>query len=330
MKKLTNQSIRKSVFAASAVALALSSGFAQAALVTEWGYSTNATLSDPTWNEGTNAPPYGDGTKIATSTEFSWGVTGGDFQQPNQDPTNATNRSALTVGNFAKAPETLTGGGPATSVDLKRSVALTTDAIISGNEIGRGTSFTHWNNPIWNTYDSLAGGKITDTITLFPNVNPANGEYQPNPNISGPELIFSFSFLETDNNPGSNVCADGSNQDSVYPGGCPDLFGYQNTEVLNQSFVYDGYTYFLQFLLLNANGTIDSIGIPTLTSGECDALDLDPGCFGFRTLEGQETTKRFGFAITSAPISVPEPGSLALLGLGLFGIGRMMRRKTAA
>ena len=327
MKKLTNQSIRKSVFAASAVALALSSGFAQAALVTEWGYSTNATLSAPTWKQGTNAAPYGDGTVIDTLTEFSWGVTGGNFQIP---ATNATNRSALTVGNFAKATETLTDGGPATSAQLGRSVALTTDAIISGNEIGRGTSFTHWNNPIWNTYDSLAGGKITDTITLFPDVNSTDGEYQPIPNISGPTLIFSFSFLETDNNPGSNVCADGSNQASVYPGGCPDLFGYQNTQVLNQSFVYDSTTYFLQFLLLNADGTIDSIGIPTLTTGECDALDLDPGCFGFRTLEGQKTTKRFGFAITSAPISVPEPGSLALLGLGLFGISRIMRRKTTA
>ena len=75
---------------------------------------------------------------------------------------------------------------------------------------------------------------------------------------------------------------------------------------------------------------VDTIGIATLTAGECDALDLDHGCFGFRTLEGQSTTERFGFAITSAPISVPEPGSLALLGLGLFGISRIMRRKTAA
>ncbi len=314
MKKLTNQSIRKGVFAASAVALALSSGFAQALPVTEWGYSTTAVLSNATWETT------GTGTTIDNLTVFSWGQPNGTFNAPSP-ATNA--RSALTVGNVALG--TLEGGGPATSAQLGRSVALGYDANVSGNEIGRGTSFTHWNNSISADYITLTGGVITDTISLFPIVDPSTGVYNTFPEIGGPELTFNFKFLETTNRPSDRICADGQ----VWTD-CPDLFGFQGTSVTNLSFVYDTYTYYIQFLTLKANSDVDTIGIGTLADGECRALGLGVGCFGFRTLEGQSTTERFGFAITSAPISVPEPGSLALLGLGLFGIGRIMRRKTAA
>ena len=328
MKARNRDPVRTSVFATSALVLMLAASFANAGpLVTQWGYSTSVTFSDATWNQGTNAEPYGDGTTIATGSELSWGVTGGNFQSPNPDPNNATNRSALTAGNVATGA--LTGGVPATSAQLGRPVALGYDANITGDEIGRGTSFTHWNNPIWDSYDSLAGAKITDTISLFPIVN-ADGTYNTNPEITGPTLIFNFSFLETTNSPQGGFCADGSQQTSVYPGGCPDLFGYQGTQVLNQAFTYDGNDYFIQFLTLTENLGVDTIGVQQLAAGECDVLGLDPGCYGFRTLEGTETTARFGFAITSEPIDIPEPASLALLAMGLLGLGATVQRKRAA
>ena len=254
----------------------------------------------------------------------------GNFQIPTNPSNSDLNRSALTVGNVVTGA--LTGGGPATSTQLGRQVAVSNDAIFIGNEIGYGTSFTHWNNPITSTFKTLTGGLITDSITLFPDAL-ANGNIDPPNNTnpqSGPTLTFDFKFLETTNQPQSGICADGLGWNAGGRNGCPDLFGFQGTSVINLSFAYLGDTYYIQFLTLDANLGVDTIGIGTLTAGECTALNLNNGCFGFRTQEGQSTTERFGFAITAAPISVPEPGSLALLGLGLFGIGRMMRRKIAA
>jgi len=325
MKAKCKNPIRKSVFATSALVLVFAASFAEAnPLVTDWGYSTSVTFSNPSWNQGTGAAPYGDGTTTATSSELSWGATGANFQSPNPNPDIATNRSALTAGNVATGA--LTGGVPATSAQLGRPVALGYDANITGNEIGLGTSFTHWNNPIWNTYDSLAGARITDAISLFPLVN-SNGTYNPVPEIGGPTLIFNFSFLETTNSPAGGRCADGSVQSVVYPGGCPDLFGYQGTQVLNQSFTYDGNNYYIQFLTLTENLGVDTIGVQQLANGECDVLGLDNGCYGFRTLEGTKTTARFGFAITAAPIDIPEPGSLVLVALGLLGLGIAVQQK---
>lgn len=327
MKMLNQHPFRKSVFSLSALALALAASSSLAGpLVTEWGYTTSVVFQSGsvTWNQGTGAAPYGDGTTTATASELSWGATGEDFQNPDSE---ATNRSAITAGTVTTGA--LTGGVAATSVQLGRPVSLGYDANITGTEIGLGTSFTHWNNPIWNTYDSLAGATIVDTITLYPNVNP-DGTYTSPPEITGPTLTFAFSFLETTNDPASGFCADGSNQNAVYPGGCPDLFGYEGTEVINQAFNYDGNDYYIQFLTLNADLSIDTIGVQQLTNGECSVLGLDNGCYGFRTLEGQETTARFGFAITAEPISIPEPGSLALLALGFLGVGFATRRKNMA
>ena len=91
MKTQNRNRVRASVFATSALVLMLAASFATAGpLVTEWGYSTSVTFSAATWNQGTGKAPYGDGTTIATPSELSWGVTGGNFQNPNPNPSIAT------------------------------------------------------------------------------------------------------------------------------------------------------------------------------------------------------------------------------------------------
>lgn len=317
MKYQQTQLAKNSMLTLSVIALSLASGFAQAAMVETWTYSTNATYSNPTW-EGS-----GTGKQIANASELSWGARLGDFQNPSDNA--ADNRSALTVGNFITGD--LTGGGPAKST----AGALTTnnDGTLTGSEIGKGISFTHWNNPLSSTFKTLTGATITDTLELTP--------FSPTPGsaITGPTLTFQFKFRETPNAGGdgdTGQCADGS-----AGGACPDLFGFVGTNTVNNSFIYDGFKYYANILTLNADGSLSQLGIGSLTSGECRVLGLDADsnsangyqCSGFRTAENAHTTQYFGVAVSAVPLSVPEPGVAALLGLAFTGLGVSRLRKPA-
>lgn len=311
--------LRALALTASLFGISLLATTAQAAVVTQWGYSTNAVFSNASYTAGNS---FFDA-NITTPSQLSWGRSGANYKVESTD--SFENRSALTVGNFAASPETRDGGGPAVG-----SIATDMNGILTTGEIGKGISLTHWNNVLDGNFSTLLGATITDTITLTPQ-QPVAGSSLP-----GPTLTFSFNFRETPNDGNNNgVCADGLSAINNYGysaagGGCPDLFGFTTTNVVNQSFVYDSVTYFASVLFLKADGSLDTIGIPQLLAGECSALGFgSTTCFGFKTTEGQETTKRFGVAISAQPLPVPEPGTLALMGLAILGLGAIRARKSS-
>ncbi|MCC7099630.1 MAG: PEP-CTERM sorting domain-containing protein, partial [Rubrivivax sp.] len=119
-------------------------------------------------------------------------------------------------------------------------------------------------------------------------------------------------FTETPNTSGSCI----PEATSV----CDDIFVLTGGN-LNQTFAYDGYTYFVSFL------DMQSGPLTPLSPQACTAAGAPVNCLGFWTAEGASETVDFGIVISSTPISVPEPGVLALVGLSLLGAAGASRRR---
>jgi len=326
MKQQSRQLDRKILCVA--CTLALTAFGSQAAPVATWGYDVDTNFTAAAFQTGgigtTSLDPGGN--------FIFWGASGGDFHT---DVGANNNQSALTIGTGASGSAREGGGAVSGTVNTAIGVFPT----YAAGQIKPGSSITHWNNPISSAFNTLLSGVIVNTLDLTP-MAPLP-QYAGASTISAPTLTFNFSFQETPNAGGAGgLCADGIAA-SNYSQGCPDLFGFAAT-TLNNAFTLmdwgdDGIaggtgvnadllrTYFASVFVLNDAGT--AFPIQQLVAGECGTLGLAGGCFGFRTGEAAQTTAQFVFAVTTQPISIPEPGSLALIGLGLAGLAVMRRRK---
>jgi len=295
---------------ASFIGMGVFAPVAQAAIVTQWGFSTAASFTSAAF-ETTGL----DGAASNTGSIVKWGDPNGSFTGGTQ--------SALTIGNGVTGNTRYNG----------QAAVGTVNTVIGGvptaSSFGQGVTFTHFNNPLNASYKSLLSGSIFDTLTLTE--LDINGD-PVLPSVAAPNITFNFDFRETANaGSGSPATCAGGELASV-GAGCGDLFGFAGIPNLNQAFTYGGQQYFASVLVLGPN--FETSPIAFLNDGQCAALGYTTGtsgqrCQGFQTAESAETTVQFGFVVTTERLAVPEPGTLALMGLAMLGLGVMRARKHA-
>lgn len=167
-----------------------------------------------------------------------------------------------------------------------------------------GVTVTHNNNIITNS--TFTGATLTANLTL---IDPANA---PNPGAL-PSMDVVIKFLETPNTAGN--CAVATNGTP-----CDDIFVVLSG-LPNQNFSYDGNDYFLNIFPTNAGS------FQPLSAAACAAVGQAAGCIGFTTEESHATIVPFSFTISTREASIPEPGTLALVGFSMLGFGLARRRR---
>lgn len=283
----------KSIFKVVAPLTAVLSAPAMAVPILEWDFEVTSVWNNIVSEDGacttTGVAPCSNFT--ITSDSVSWQESQGNDSSSIEFGNNPATGSVLTVGFNGVTVNTVGAVG-------------TSNSVIHNNFVLNGGT---------NSLDSV---QLMASVVLTP-VDPVF--------VSLPSQMFNFpiEFLETDNaGGGDGLCEDGN---APPADGCEDIF-IVDGGLLNQSFDYEGFTYFVN--IFPTDPTVFSI----LTDGECAAAGASgPGCLGFITPENDSTEFGFAFTLSSEPLvtDVPLPGTLALFGLGLLGLSRTRRKVSA-
>jgi len=261
-------------------------GAVQAAVVPSWAWQNEAGFVSYTESVVGTVDATGSTPVFGWFTRLTW---------PKENPAFQSNLHVSGTGSMSGSGGTaaVTNGGPTFGVNL-----------------------THDNFPLQPTPGGdLLTAVLRDKLWLSPNPGPAFPSQPGDPVI--PPLTFDIHFAETPNQGSGGICADGTLVGvGLNSAGCADLFGVQAASAFVQQFVYMGQTYQI---------TIAATGLGPQNAAFCSAINLLPGCVGFRTAENQSSNLNPFFTIIT--VDIPEPNVLALLGIGIALLGVVRLRK---
>ena len=269
---------------------------------------------------------------IASQTAFAAKITQWSYENEvgffNTTGTAVTVDTINTQPTFVPGPPnpaaglatTLSWGTPATASGKSKfrisdtgglnTTGKITGTVITDDAFVEDASLFH-NNFIINTGSGLTGTTILGSLLLKALVPATVDVFGP---LTG---LFKLVFKETNNDgEGSlgGLCADGSAKP------CPDIFVLTNPGTLGPQVLGTimGFEYTLNLAIA---------GLTPVGDQGCALVGQASGCLGFITPENGISQLDVSFNITSKNTNVPEPGMLALLGLGLAGLGFSQARR---